>query len=92
MSFNPPNFWERKRQPKLKQLAVYDDWMMCKYVVDALTDAGFYAESHPAVQPYYDPKLVKRFKGLYQPTRVVMVAENQYDDAWDWLEEWTSQL
>ena len=92
MGFNPPDFWSKERKPKLKQLAVYDDWMMCQYVVNALTDAGFYAEHHSAVQPFYDPKTVKKLKGLYQPTCVVMVAESQYNDAFDFIEEWSAQL
>ena len=92
MTFNPPDYWDKKRQPKLKQLAVYDDWMMCQYVVDALTNAGFYAERHSAVQPYFDPKAVKKLKGLYQPTCVVMVAESQYHEAQEFMDEWTAQL
>jgi len=92
MSFNPPDFWGKERKPKLKQLGAYDDWIMCQYVVDALTDAGFYAERHHAVAPFYDPKIVKRFPGVTQPTCVVMVAANQYDDARDFMDEWTAQL
>jgi len=91
MTFNPPDYWGHGK-PKLKQLAVYDDWLMCQYVVDALTDAGFYAESHSAVQPYFNPKIVKRFKGIKQPTCVVMVAEKQYDEAEEFMDEWTAQL
>jgi len=92
MSFNPPDFWGKERRPKLKQLAVYDDWMMCQYVVDALRGAGFYAERQPIVGPSFKEDILKKYKGLYQPTCAVMVAENQYREASKFLDEWSSQL